>query len=43
MSMVMLGGVATAEEELSVVIQCLKVRGTPSKKLFAKTYAERRK
>ena len=27
MSMVMLGGVATAEEELSVVIQCLKVRG----------------
>ena len=40
MSMIKLGGVASAEEELSVVIQCLKVRGRPSKELFAKTYAE---
>ena len=43
MSMIMLGGVASAEEELSVVIQCLKVRGRPPKELFAKTYAEGRK
>ena len=41
MSMIVLGGVAI--EELTVVIQCLKVRGRPPKESFAKTYAEGRK
>ena len=36
MSMIMLGGVESAEEELSVVIQCLKVRGGLQKNCLQK-------